>query len=104
MTDKPIDLDQHRGMSAQKATVGMMPPRRRATCSICLLRRWGLKTRVGRSLSRPFWPISSGFPAKARAKSLQIEAISPCILVEHDLFGKPVSTFPEHALANKSIS
>jgi hypothetical protein len=38
-------------------------------------------------------------PALER-KSLQSEAIlRSSILVEHNLFGKPASTFPDHALA-----
>jgi hypothetical protein len=32
--------------------------------------------------------------------SVQLEAIGAlAFFVEHDLFGKPVSTFPDHALA-----
>jgi hypothetical protein len=34
-----------------------------------------------------------------RAQSLQVESIALYnFLMEHDLFGKPVSTFPDHAL------
>ena len=62
--------------------IGTMPPRRRATCSISLLRRAGRKTRAGRSSSRPCWPTSRGFPA--------IASVFP---LKHDLFGKPASTF-----------
>jgi hypothetical protein len=37
-------------------------------------------------------------------KSLQIEAICALgILMEHDLIGKPVSTFPDHALVRVLI-
>src|SRR5262245_61459700 len=38
--------------------------------------------------------------ATASANSPPISAVSArsCVLVEHDLFGKPASTFPDHAL------
>ena len=38
----------------------------------------------------------------SRAQSLQVESIGALdSLVEHDLFGKPASTFPDHALAGR---
>src|SRR5438034_9218899 len=38
----------------------------------------------------------------SRARSFSIESRSRSrFLIEHDLFGKPVSTFPDHALASR---
>lgn len=40
-----------------------------------------------------------------RAQSLQIESIAlHNLLLERDLFGKPVSTFPDHALVEAAIA
>ena len=43
--------------------------------------------------------------SSSRPQSFQIELIGPLIfLVEHDLLGKPASTFPDHALGTASIA
>src|SRR5262245_6778148 len=41
---------------------------------------------------------------RSRARSFEVESTSRSgSLVEHDLFGKPVSTFPDHALEHIPI-
>jgi hypothetical protein len=43
--------------------------------------------------------------SEARARSFEVESTSRSrSLVEHDLFGKPASTFPDHASASDSTN
>jgi hypothetical protein len=97
MTEKTIDLDQHRGMAAQKATKLrrlladveanektlrvrqeeleshlLAAPAKDwheapATCSIYLRQRWPPRTRAGRSSSLRCLPISTGFGMKVES-------------------------------------
>jgi hypothetical protein len=44
--------------------------------------------------------FSKSFTEQIRERNYRVESLSRSrSLVEHDLFGKPVSTFPDHALA-----
>jgi hypothetical protein len=56
----------------------------------------------GKAGARPAAPTNNNdnFPLTARAGFLQGPArFAVCaFLIEHDLFGKPASTFPDHAL------
>src|SRR5437762_11633543 len=49
----------------------------------------------------PSWRSGRRGSRAPRARSFSIESRSRSrFLIEHDLFGKPVSTFPDHALAS----
>ena len=55
---------------------------------------------------RPIYPRTPGSAGTLRASAsrnrFRLKRFRSSILVEHDLFGKPVSTFPDHALITSS--
>src|ERR1700730_322046 len=78
-----------------KASTGRSSPRYRRYRKASSIAPWrgtaaGSRSTTSSSVNRP----ANGSPRWARGAEL---------LVEHDLFGKPVSTFPDHALKPRQV-
>src|SRR5208282_5387914 len=93
-------MNWNRTWSRRRRRIGMRLPTKRATFSISLPRRWRRKTRADGSSLLRYSPTSNGFQAKARACSVSVETDHALdSLFGRIFYGKPVSTFPENALA-----